>query len=90
MYLQEGAQQGWQCPVCNAVNSPWQAQCLCGGKARAETFSTHNDIDWNKDTVWWKCKMCGGFHKLGESCSNMQPDLRWVKTSGFCVAGAID
>ena len=27
------AMQGWQCPVCKAVNAPQVAQCPCGGGA---------------------------------------------------------
>lgn len=23
------AQQGWQCPVCRAINAPWKGQCGC-------------------------------------------------------------
>lgn len=30
-YLKVGAQQGWQCPVCGSVNSPWTTQCPCHG-----------------------------------------------------------
>ena len=30
-YMKVGAQQGWQCPVCGIINSPWTAQCPCHG-----------------------------------------------------------
>ena len=34
------AQQGWQCPVCKRVYSPWTAQCYyCGEK----TYTTSTD-----------------------------------------------
>ena len=32
--------QGWQCPICGAVNAPWMAQCLCGGQQRKVTWVT--------------------------------------------------
>ena len=28
-YYQAGASQGWQCPVCQKVWSPWQPSCDC-------------------------------------------------------------
>lgn len=30
-YMKIGAQQGWQCPVCGSINSPWTTQCPCHG-----------------------------------------------------------
>ena len=28
-YMQVGAQQGWQCPLCKRILSPWTAECPC-------------------------------------------------------------
>jgi rubrerythrin len=45
-YLRIGAQQGWQCPVCNAVNSPWSQQCPCGGELKTFISNTgEEEID---------------------------------------------
>ncbi len=47
---------GWQCPVCNAVNSPQLEQCLCRGNvsffpylASVEDMATNNN----------NCPLCG-------------------------------
>lgn len=37
--LQVGAQQGWQCPICKRVLSPWTPECPCRGQG-PETFWT--------------------------------------------------
>lgn len=61
-YMQVGAMQGWQCPVCSAVNSPWLYQCYCGGKT--ETRTTY----WPQSTTWINCSQCGSISELGKSC----------------------
>lgn len=38
-FMQTGAQQGWQCPVCKRVLSPWTIECPCRGQGM-ETFTT--------------------------------------------------
>ena len=58
--FQIGTMQGWQCPVCNAVNSPWLQQCPCNGFVR-ETISAG---------TWMQCGNCGQYHQMGEACLN--------------------
>ena len=36
-FMQMGAMQGWQCPVCKRVLSPWTQECPCRGKIDCET-----------------------------------------------------
>lgn len=31
-FMQVGAQQGWQCPICKRVLSPWTVECPCMGQ----------------------------------------------------------
>lgn len=38
-YMQLGAQQGWQCPICKRVLSPWTPECPCKGQGM-ETWTT--------------------------------------------------
>lgn len=38
-YMQVGAQQGWQCPICKRVLSPWTPECPCGGQGQ-KTWTT--------------------------------------------------
>lgn len=36
-----GAQQGWQCPICGAVYSPFTPMCYnCTGRTKTTTVST--------------------------------------------------
>ena len=30
-YVKVGAAQGWQCPICHRVLSPWTQECPCKG-----------------------------------------------------------
>ncbi len=42
------AQQGWQCPICKRVYSPFTTMCCyCGGDTVISTGST-TGIDWQK------------------------------------------
>ena len=38
-YMQVGAQQGWQCPICKRVLSPWTPECPCKGQG-PQTWTT--------------------------------------------------
>ena len=44
------AQQGWQCPICKRVYSPFTFMCyFCGGEAVTSTGTgTFSDNDWKK------------------------------------------
>lgn len=43
------AQQGWQCPICKRVYSPFTVMCYyCGGDTVTSTYSSILDIDWRK------------------------------------------
>jgi len=43
------AQQGWQCPICKRVYSPFTTMCgYCGGGTVISTGSTGPRIDWLK------------------------------------------
>lgn len=39
-YNQLGAQQGWQCPICKRVLSPWTVECPCRGQVSSITTTT--------------------------------------------------
>lgn len=54
-FMQVGAQQGWQCPICKRVLSPWTPECPCRGQGletytststsnNNETITLHNNI----------------------------------------------
>lgn len=47
-------QQGWQCPICGRILSPWTWECPCGGNGGRYTTSdrTNFKAEWtNKDTL---------------------------------------
>lgn len=31
-FIQSGASQGWQCPICKRILSPWTVECPCHGE----------------------------------------------------------
>lgn len=48
------AQQGWQCPICKRVYSPFTPCCFsCGAEGRTYTSTGTGvtDIDWQKHTT---------------------------------------
>ena len=66
------AQQGWQCPICKRVYSPFTPCCFtCGGEAKISTSTgiTEASLDcWRNDPTLlmsnppklaWKCRYCG-------------------------------
>lgn len=67
------AQQGWQCPICKRVYSPFTPMCYCcGGESKMSTSTTVNaeaNLDcWdnnptllasNPPKLVWKCRYCG-------------------------------
>ena len=40
-----GAAQGWQCPICKRVLSPWTPECPCKGKVEWETSTSTPNPD---------------------------------------------
>lgn len=68
------AQQGWQCPICKRVYSPFTPWCYyCGGESKTwtdtstDTSSVNLDC-WDNNPVLltsyppkllWKCRYCG-------------------------------
>ena len=42
-YHTGGAAQGWQCPICYRVLSPWTIECPCKGKPEWEKSVTDNE-----------------------------------------------
>lgn len=48
--MQMGAMQGWQCPVCKRVLSPWTMECPCKGKPRSDT--TDITVEWTDTENW--------------------------------------
>lgn len=44
-FLQLGAQQGWQCPICKRVLSPWTTECPCKGNGKVDTYTTTYSSD---------------------------------------------
>lgn len=39
-YIKVGAAQGWQCPICHRVLSPWTQECPCKGKGEWSKVNT--------------------------------------------------
>lgn len=44
-FMQIGAIQGWQCPVCGRVLSPWTQECPCKGQTEGywSVTTAHTD-----------------------------------------------
>ena len=42
--------QGWICPVCGRVNSPWRTECPCYTKTTSGANSTDFRDDPNRET----------------------------------------
>lgn len=39
-----GVQQGWQCPICHRVYSPYTPMCYyCGGEQKTTTYTTSTE-----------------------------------------------
>lgn len=48
------AQQGWQCPICKRVLSPWTPECPCKGLPETYTLTTTSQP--TKEEVTITCK----------------------------------
>lgn len=49
-YMQLGAMQGWQCPICKRILSPWTPECPCQGQGM-ETITTTGKTEIWKDII---------------------------------------
>jgi hypothetical protein len=46
--MQVGPQQGWQCPLCKAVMSPWAQSCIhCRPVLGERITMTRPHVEWN-------------------------------------------
>ena len=43
-YVKVGASQGWQCPICGNVYSPWQYECTQCNHDRPTTITATTEI----------------------------------------------
>lgn len=52
-FMQLGAQQGWQCPICKRILAPFVPECPCGGQGLQTwtTTSSTTDKDSNPNTL---------------------------------------
>ena len=48
MITENFAQQGWQCPICKRVYSPFTPMCYCCGAEGITRTSTGTSSDWVK------------------------------------------
>lgn len=49
MYNANGLIQGWQCPVCGRVLSPFTAECPCYREQQSTTTTIACDHNWVMD-----------------------------------------
>lgn len=68
MYNANGLIQGWQCPVCGRVLSPFTAECPCYREKNTQTTTTTTAICCNHNWVMdgeitagthFTCSKCG-------------------------------
>ena len=50
--------QGWQCPICHRVYSPWTSMCFYCGQPESITYTTTTDPitdkGWGEKVVYYK------------------------------------
>lgn len=67
------AQQGWQCPVCKRVYSPFTPCCFyCGEEGMTKTSTSTETINYKTYKIKPNCNDCannGGYPSLGP-CKN--------------------
>jgi len=57
--------EGWQCPVCGRVWSPWTPGCTCGGNVNhnisvtGTTVCAHEWAEVNETAASHRCRLCG-------------------------------
>lgn len=53
-FMQLGAMQGWQCPICKKILAPFVPECPCQGEGKktiTTTGGTSINIDWTKQNI---------------------------------------
>ena len=50
-FMQVGTQQGWQCPICKRILSPWIPECPCRGQG-VETYTTTSVSTSGDETIF--------------------------------------
>lgn len=50
-FMQVGAQQGWQCPVCKRILSPWTPECPCRGQGMETITMTSTSTGTTKINI---------------------------------------
>ena len=48
-YMQLGAQQGWQCPVCKRILAPFVPECPCQGSGKQIYTTTGTETIYLKN-----------------------------------------
>ena len=81
--IQVGAMQGWQCPICKRVLSPWTMMCPCNGEGVNTTVSTTSTD--SKITVSTSSpRTCGECpHTDGKVYTSIPPKYRCSKTGRY-------
>ena len=68
-----GAQQGWQCPQCNNIYSPWNHECNNCNRQEAYKFTSTTQTvfcqhEFETTTAGSRCKKCGS-NELTITCN---------------------
>lgn len=89
--------QGWECPRCGAINSPFQPQCFCSSNSKTymtsdSTLTQYRSIDYGPGFVSTKvvdivkCKDCK--RKYLKGMEMYCPErVHAVSLNGYCENG---
>ena len=53
-FMQLGAMQGWQCPICKRVLAPFVQECPCKGQGMETFASTGTEVNNYENKCKWK------------------------------------